>query len=70
MITRVSSSIILFQDMKGTLAQELDFVNEGQNSERCQRDLQHLGYVYVPQVHWDKTSTVSNSTHTTTQLPI
>ena len=46
--------------MKGTLAQELDFVNEGQNSERCQRDLQHLGYVYVPQVHWDKTSTVSN----------
>ena len=47
------------QDMKGTLAQELDFVNEGKNSERCKRDLNHLGYVYVPKVHWDLTSTVS-----------
>ena len=45
--------------MKGTLAQELDFVNEGKNSERCQKDLNHLGYVYVPKVHWDLTSTVS-----------
>lgn len=47
----------VLQDMKGTLAQELDFVNEGKNSERCQKDLKHLGYVYVPKVHWDLTST-------------
>lgn len=46
------------QDLKDTLAQELDFVNEGKNSERCQRDLSHLKYVYVPKVHWDMTSTV------------
>ena len=46
--------------MKGTLAQELDFINEGQNSERCQSDLKHLDYVYVPKVHWDITSTVSS----------
>ena len=45
--------------MKGTLAQELDFVNEGRNSEKCQSDLKHLDYLYVPKVHWDKTSTVS-----------
>ncbi|KAH3770489.1 hypothetical protein DPMN_171776 [Dreissena polymorpha] len=47
----------VLQDMKGTLAQELDFINEGKNSERCQADLRHLDYVYVPKVHWDKTST-------------
>ncbi|XP_052819368.1 uncharacterized aarF domain-containing protein kinase 5-like isoform X2 [Mya arenaria] len=47
----------VLQDMKGTLAQELDFVNEGKNSERCQSDLKHLDFVYVPKVHWDKTST-------------
>lgn len=47
----------VLQDLKGTLAQELDFVNEGTNSETCQEDLKHLGYVYVPKVHWDKTST-------------
>lgn len=46
------------QDLKDTLVQELDFVNEGKNSERCQSDLSHLKYVYVPKVHWDKTSTV------------
>ncbi|XP_046361231.2 uncharacterized aarF domain-containing protein kinase 5-like isoform X1 [Haliotis rufescens] len=46
----------VIQDLKGTLAQELDFVNEGGNGERCQKDLQHLKYVYVPKVHWDKTS--------------
>ena len=45
--------------MKGTLAQELDFINEGKNSERCQNDLKHLGYVYVPKVLWNLTSTVS-----------
>lgn len=47
----------VLQDMKDTLAQELDFVNEGTNSERCQDDLKHLGYVYVPKVHWEMTST-------------
>ena len=40
---------------------ELDFENEGKNSERCQKDLKHLPYIYVPKVHWDKTSKVSNT---------
>lgn len=47
----------VLQDLKDTLVQELDFVNEGKNSERCQSDLSHLKYVYVPKVHWEKTST-------------
>jgi len=51
--------VYLLQDLKATLAQELDFVNEGRNSEKCLHDLKHLKYVYVPDVHWDKTSTVS-----------
>lgn len=42
----------VFQDLRGTLEKELDFLNEGQNGERCQRELQHLLYVHVPTVHW------------------
>lgn len=48
----------LRQDLKGTLQQELDFLNEGVNSERCARDLANLPYVYVPRVHWDLCSKV------------
>ncbi|XP_039554387.1 uncharacterized aarF domain-containing protein kinase 5-like, partial [Passer montanus] len=39
-------------ELKGTLALELDFENEARNSERCGRDLGHLGGVTVPRVHW------------------
>lgn len=46
------------QELKGTLARELDFENEGRNAERCARDLRHCGYVVVPRVHWDKCSKV------------
>ncbi|EOA92949.1 putative aarF domain-containing protein kinase 5, partial [Anas platyrhynchos] len=41
----------VLEDLKGTLAQELDFENEGRNAERCARDLRHFGYVVVPRVH-------------------
>ncbi|XP_038616601.1 uncharacterized aarF domain-containing protein kinase 5 isoform X4 [Tachyglossus aculeatus] len=46
----------VLKDLKETLAQELDFENEGRNAERCARDLQHFSYVVVPRVHWDKSS--------------
>ncbi|XP_072707856.1 uncharacterized aarF domain-containing protein kinase 5 [Ciconia boyciana] len=46
----------VLQELKGTLARELDFENEGRNAERCARDLRHCGYVVVPRVHWDKSS--------------
>lgn len=46
------------KDLKGTLAQELDFENEGRNAERCARELQHFRYIVVPRVHWDKSSKV------------
>ncbi|XP_008569915.1 PREDICTED: uncharacterized aarF domain-containing protein kinase 5 isoform X2 [Galeopterus variegatus] len=46
----------VLQDLKGTLAQELDFENEGRNAERCARELRHFHYVAVPRVHWDKSS--------------
>ena len=47
------------QDMKETLKQELDFVREGYNGERCADELKHLSYVHVPEIHWDLTSKVS-----------
>ncbi|KAK8377646.1 hypothetical protein O3P69_013946 [Scylla paramamosain] len=43
----------VMKDLKGTLQQELDFLHEGENSERCAKDLSGLPYVYVPRVHWD-----------------
>ncbi|XP_045876745.1 uncharacterized aarF domain-containing protein kinase 5 isoform X4 [Meles meles] len=46
----------VLQDLKGTLAQELDFENEGRNAERCARELRHFRYVVVPRVHWDACS--------------
>ncbi|XP_036904777.1 uncharacterized aarF domain-containing protein kinase 5 isoform X1 [Sturnira hondurensis] len=46
----------VLQDLKGTLAQELDFENEGRNAERCARDLQHFRCIVVPRVHWDTSS--------------
>uniref|UniRef100_A0AC11EUR7 AarF domain containing kinase 5 n=1 Tax=Ovis aries TaxID=9940 RepID=A0AC11EUR7_SHEEP len=46
----------VLQDLKGTLAQELDFENEGRNAERCARELQHFDHVVVPRVHWGTSS--------------
>ena len=46
------------QEIKDSLAEELDFINEGHNSERCYKDLQHFPYIHVPKVHWDKTTKV------------
>ncbi|KAK5642572.1 hypothetical protein RI129_008739 [Pyrocoelia pectoralis] len=43
----------VLNDLKDSLRQELDFINEGHNSEKCARDLSHLKYVYVPKVYWD-----------------
>nr|XP_053632144.1 uncharacterized aarF domain-containing protein kinase 5-like isoform X6 [Cherax quadricarinatus] len=43
----------VMKDLKGTLEQELDFINEGHNSERCAKDLAKFSYVHVPKVHWD-----------------
>lgn len=50
--------IVYLQDLKETLAKELDFVNEGHNGERCAKELSNLPYVYVPKVIWDLTSKV------------
>jgi len=46
----------VLQDLKETLAKELDFENEGRNGERCSRELSHLPYVYVPKIDWQRTS--------------
>ncbi|XP_071552103.1 uncharacterized aarF domain-containing protein kinase 5 isoform X1 [Panulirus ornatus] len=43
----------VMKDLKGTLEQEMDFLNEGRNSERCAQDLSKFPFVYVPKVHWD-----------------
>lgn len=43
----------VLQDLRGTLEQELDFINEGRNSERCAKDLAKFSFIYVPQVVWN-----------------
>ena len=49
---------VCFQDLKGTLQQELDFEQEARNGEQCREDLCHLDYVYVPEILWNTTSKV------------
>lgn len=51
----------ILQELKVNLEQELNFIKEGQNAERCARDLKHLKYVYVPKIHWDLCSNVRAS---------
>lgn len=51
-------SLSLFQELKDTLYEELDFEHEGLNQERCARELKHLSYVCVPKIHWEHTSKV------------
>ncbi|XP_023284312.1 uncharacterized aarF domain-containing protein kinase 5 isoform X2 [Seriola lalandi dorsalis] len=46
----------VLKDLKGTLAQELDFENEARNSERCAQELKHFKFVVVPKVFWEQTS--------------
>ncbi|KAJ7382323.1 putative aarF domain-containing protein kinase 5 [Desmophyllum pertusum] len=46
----------VLDDLQETLREELDFVHEGHNGERCADELKHLSYVYVPEIHWDLTT--------------
>lgn len=49
----------VLDDLADALKQELDFVNEGKNGEKCAKDLQHLKFTYVPKVYWNFTTKVS-----------
>ena len=40
----------LLDELKETMCRELDFVEEAKNSEKCKEDLEHLKFVYVPNV--------------------
>lgn len=43
-------------EIQDTLEQELDFINEGMNAERCAQELSKFSYVYVPKVDWELTT--------------
>ncbi|KXJ79918.1 hypothetical protein RP20_CCG027554 [Aedes albopictus] len=46
----------IIRDLRGTLREELDFIHEGRNSERCAEDLRKHDSIYVPKVLWDYTN--------------
>lgn len=46
----------VLDELKDTLAQELDFENEGRNLERCAKDLSSLPFVYLPRINWKLTN--------------
>ncbi|XP_015746701.1 uncharacterized aarF domain-containing protein kinase 5 isoform X2 [Python bivittatus] len=46
----------ILKDLKGTLAQELDFEVEARNGERCAQDLSHFHFVVIPHVYREKSS--------------
>ncbi|XP_001984784.2 uncharacterized aarF domain-containing protein kinase 5 isoform X2 [Drosophila grimshawi] len=47
----------ILNDLRKNLVHELDFWHEGQNAERCAKDLQKLNYVLVPKIYWPHTKT-------------
>lgn len=48
----------VLNELKETLEQELDFVNEGHNAEKCSSELSHFNFVYVPKIYWNLSSGV------------
>jgi aarF domain-containing kinase len=47
----------VLDELKSTLAEELNFIHEGENSQRCAADLLHLGsFFHVPKVNWPLTT--------------
>lgn len=46
--------MILFETL-----QELDFIHEAKNSERCAKELKKFNFVHVPDVEWNLTSKVN-----------
>ncbi|CAB4030811.1 Hypothetical predicted protein, partial [Paramuricea clavata] len=46
----------IFEELKHKLVEELDFEQEGENGERCYRELKHLSFVTVPRINWDMTT--------------
>ena len=54
----LSLRLLLSQDLRETLEQELDFLHEGHNGERCRDELKGLPYIHVPKVYWGHCSKV------------
>ncbi|XP_058463806.1 uncharacterized aarF domain-containing protein kinase 5 [Malaya genurostris] len=46
----------IIRDLQKTLREELDFIHEAKNSERCAEDLKQHTNVYVPKVLWEYTN--------------
>lgn len=49
----------ILKDVRKNLVQELNFINEGKNLERCANDLKTFKFVHIPKVFWPMTTTVS-----------
>lgn len=49
----------VIDEIREVLKDELDFMKEGRNSEKCACDLKCFNYVYVPKVYWNLCSEVS-----------
>lgn len=49
----------VIDEIKETLQDELDFLKEGANSEKCAKDLCKFQYIYVPKIHWDLCTNVN-----------
>lgn len=49
----------IVEDLRDNMLQELDFIHEGQNLERCANDLKKLDYVYIPKINWNLSGLVT-----------
>ncbi|EDW29456.1 GL22769 [Drosophila persimilis] len=47
----------ILRDVRKNLVQEMNFVQEGRNAERCAFDMKKFNFVHVPKVYWPYTKT-------------
>ncbi|BFF97592.1 uncharacterized aarF domain-containing protein kinase 5 [Drosophila madeirensis] len=47
----------IMRDVRKNLVQEMNFVQEGHNAERCAGDMKKFNFVHVPKVYWPYTKT-------------
>lgn len=47
----------MLRDLKESVQNELDFVNEAKNAEKCAKELKHFNFIYIPKIYHELSGT-------------
>lgn len=57
-VTPIAPSVAFQYSNESIVFQELDFIHEAHNAERCAKDLKKFDYVHIPTIDWKLTTKV------------